>query len=109
LVVGREILGPPRIAAHADRTAREIDVGISLVVGDEVGPAEVPRRARLVDLVVPHGTARTVAASVGTDLAPVQVARACIDRDAPGIAATHRVDLGPTVFGSGEEIAGRDL
>ena len=87
----------------------EIDEGVGLVVGDEVGPAEEAGLAGLVDLIVSTWAAWAVATGIGADVAPVEVAGFGVDGKFPRVAAAHDVDFRAGAGGAfGEEVAFRD-
>ena len=109
-VVWRGVDRRGRVEERADGRGGVVVVGVGEVVADEVGPAEIARPLRLVDLVVAARAARPFATGVGPDLPPVDRAGLRIDRHPPRVAAAHAVDLRPTGRAvAGEEIPCRDL
>ena len=87
------------------RPSREVDAVIGPVVGHEVGPAKIPGRPGLVDLIVPPGTAWPLSPRIGPHVAPVQVPGRRVDADPPRIATPHHVNLGtPLAAIRGKEI-----
>ena len=76
---------------------------VGFVVGDEVGPTEETRLARLIDFVVTAGASWSVISGIGTHVAPVEVAGFGIDGKLPRIATSHDVDFRTCSDSSGRE------
>jgi len=73
-----------------------VEVGVGLIVGDEIRPAEIAGFSRLVDFVVASWSARPVTARVGPHFTPIHKPCSGIHGHPPRIATAHAVDLGAT-------------
>ena len=93
-VVNRFVDRMCRILGRADRSRDKVDDRIRCVVADEIGPAIVAGRTSLIDFVVTSRATITFAASIGTNVAPVQIAGLGVDTNSPRVATPHHVDLG---------------
>ena len=109
-VVRARVARARRVGEGPHRVRGEVDLGVGVVVADEIRPAEVAGLAGLVDLIVAARTARAVGVRVGTHFAPVHEARGAVDGEAPRIPAAHGEDFRACLRGAdGEEVAGGDL
>ena len=109
-IVRAGVTGVRGVGERPDRVRGEVDLGVGVVIADEVGPAEVAGLTGLVNLVIASWAAGAVGVRVRADFAPIDEARGAVDGEAPRVAAAHGEDFGARLGRADrEEVAGGDL